>query len=130
MTVLRSLVLGILAFLAVSCSPAETAQPDQSPPVLPFEPIPTTTTTLLIDGRPDIELSAADTALVRFEAAWVCELQRRTFTDSSAIEDALEQKLVETGLTAGAYADFRIKVSDDRDLRRSILFEYQETCRT
>ena len=88
-----------------------------------------TTSTTLIAAAPDVRLSEADTALVRFEASWICEVQRRTFPTQEGRQEALEQKLTDSGMTLEDYEAFRARVNDDRGLRDSILFTYQETCR-
>ena len=88
-----------------------------------------TTTTTLIAEAPAVTLVEGDLGYVQFEATWVCELQRRTFPTPDAIELALNEKLQELGLEREAYDAFRARVNDDQDLRDSILFAYQETCR-
>lgn len=88
-----------------------------------------TTTTTLIAEAPAVTLAEGDLGYVQFEATWVCELQRRTFPTPDAIELALNEKLQELGLEREAYDTFRSRVNNDQDLRDSILFAYQETCR-
>ncbi|MEZ5226856.1 MAG: hypothetical protein R2710_09305 [Acidimicrobiales bacterium] len=88
-----------------------------------------TTSTTLIAAAPDVLLSEADGAMVRFEATWICELQRRTFQTQDGREEALREKLTDSGLTEDEYHEFRARVNSDQDLRDSILYSYQETCR-
>ncbi len=87
-----------------------------------------TTTTLLIAERPDVDLPDDEVTFVKFEATWVCELQRRTFPTPEALQVALDEQLSATGLTRADYDTFRSAVNNSQDLRDSILFEYQETC--
>jgi len=119
-----------LILALASCSVGTQETDEAVPTSLAFQTLPTTTTTLLIDEDPNVSLTEDDEALVRFEAAWVCELQRRTFSDPTAIKQALDDKLIDTGLSSDAYTEFRQRVNTDQGLRESILFEYQETCRT
>ena len=88
-----------------------------------------TTTSLLIDGAPDVSLEQQEIELVLFEASWVCELQRRTFTSPAAMQEALEEKLADSGVDRAVYEQFRTEVNNSQDLRDSILFAYQESCR-
>ncbi len=88
-----------------------------------------TSSTTLIAAAPDVLLSDADSEMVRFEATWICELQRRTFQTQSGREEALQEKLVDSGLSVEDYLAFRARVNADQDLRDSILYSYQETCR-
>lgn len=79
---------------------------------------------------PQSSLVGDDATLTRFEAEWVCELQRRTFTTPDAIEAALEKNLAEVGLTRDQYDDFRERVNIEQDLRDAVLFAYQEICQS
>lgn len=88
-----------------------------------------TTTTLLIEAKPNVSLNDSDTSFVAFEASWVCELQRRTFPTPDALQQALSDKLEGSGLSRPEYETFRQSVNNNQDLRDSILFAYQETCR-
>lgn len=113
-----------------SCTTSGANERAATPTSLPLITTQTSTTTLLISEDPNIDLSEDDSVLVSFEAAWVCELQRRTFSDPGAIDAALEEKLIDSGITPDAYAGFRQRVNENLDLREAILFQYQETCRT
>ncbi len=88
-----------------------------------------TTASTLIAAAPDVALSQRDAEFVRFESTWVCEVQRRTFATEDGRELALIEKLAEFGLDEAEYRAFRARVNDEQDLRDSILFSYQETCR-
>jgi hypothetical protein len=88
-----------------------------------------TTTTTLIDGAPTAPLPQGSIGYVEFEATWICELQRRTFPTPDAIDAALDEKLVQSGLDRVGYDSFRAEVNGDQDLRDAILYTYQETCR-
>lgn len=87
------------------------------------------TTSTLIAAAPDVRLSEADSQLVRFEAQWVCEVQRRTFQTPNGRDEALLENLGEAGISEADYLAFRERVNLERDLRDSILYSYQETCR-
>lgn len=120
------------SLLCVGCGGADPAIESAAGETLAFvgegtNTSPTSTT--LIAAAPDVRLSAADTAFVRFEAAWICELQRRTFASQDGRELAMVEKLGDFGLDPAGYQEFRSRVNEDQELRDSILFGYQETCR-
>ncbi len=120
--------------LFASCGTSGETAVEESPEVtnLAFvdeEAVQATTSTTLIAAAPDVRLSDADNELVRFESTWICEVQRRTFQTQSGRDEALVEKLEDFGLTEEEYREFRSRVNDDRDLRDSILYSYQETCR-
>ncbi len=127
-----TLLFGATGFLAACGGPESVSSDTTAVTNLAFvdESVGTaTTSTTLIAAAPDVRLSEADTALVRFEASWICEVQRRTFPTQEGRQQALEQKLVDSGMTLADYEAFRARVNEDRGLRDSILFTYQETCR-
>lgn len=126
----RLVATALAATLALgACSNGDDTTPDLAFADSTTSTVFGTTTTLLIAEKPDVSLPEGEEAFVRFEAAWVCELQRRTFPTPEALQLALDQKLVDTGLTREDYDQFRSDVNNSQDLRDSILFEYQETCR-
>jgi hypothetical protein len=122
------------AFLTAACGGAGdgSSSPDAETSVtnLAFvDPATPTTSTTLIAAAPDVVLSESDAEYVRFEATWVCEVQRRTFPTQDAQAQALLDKLADFGLNSDDYHAFRARVNQDQGLRDSILFTYQETCR-
>ncbi len=120
-----------MAALATGCGAGGGSAGDVNAPeasVLAYSELSTTSTTLLIDKEPTAELSDVDTELVVFEAAWVCELQRRTFESPAAMDEALTENLVNNGLDRAGYDTFRGRVNGEKDLRDWILFEYQTSC--
>lgn len=124
-----AIVAAISACILVlsSCGSDETSAPT-APEDLAFAESDGTVLDL-IDSEPDVDLSSEEIDLVEFEASWVCELQRRTFTSQEAIDEALDEKLTGLGIDRAAYDGFRAEVNDSQDLRDSILFSYQENCR-
>lgn len=129
---LRSAARGsvLCALVLASCGTSGANEDASTPTSLPYVTTSTSTTTLLISEDPHIDLGEEDSVLVSFEAAWVCELQRRTFTDPGAIDAALDDKLIDSGIAPDSYAEFRQRVNERLDLREAILYRYQETCRT
>lgn len=128
------LVIAAAAFTLSSCtSSGESASTSDDAAaelaLIDDRPTQNETTSTLIAAAPDVRLSAADSELVRFEAQWVCEVQRRTFQTPSGRDDALLENLGQAGITEAEYLTFRERVNTDRDLRDSILYSYQETCR-
>lgn len=114
------LVVGVLS----SCSTA-SSQPAQTPTSLAFS-LPETT---LIAEPQGIELDANDARLVEFHAKWVCELQRRTFQESSGGVQALAEALEEAEIGEANYSEFLKRLEDSQDLRDVVLYSYQESCR-
>lgn len=120
------IVLALTCALALSACGSETADGAAAPDDLAYTE---STETTLIDAEPVVDLSPEDVDLVRFEATWVCELQRRTFPSQEAIDEALDENLAGLGIDRAAYDAFRAEVNQSQDLRDSILFSYQENCR-
>lgn len=81
----------------------------------------------LIDEAPVTTLDENAT-LIRFEATWLCELQRRTFPTPDAVETALSEALAEAALSQDDYDRFRHRVNVEQELRDAVLFAYQEIC--
>ena len=123
-------VAGILAALLLgSCtsSPSTTTPSDEESSPANDLAFRDGTDQPLIDEPPATTLDA-DAPLIRFEAMWLCELQRRTFTTPDAVEQALQDALDETELDRVQYDTFRHRVNVEQELRDSVLFAYQETC--
>ncbi len=128
----QPLIAGLVAvvLLLTSCG-ADNEASDQPGDLAFAEQIDALATTQLelIEGEPDVDLSDEERLLVSLEADWVCELQRRGFASPEAMDEALGQKLAESGIDRAEYAAFRDTVNNSQDLRDAILYEYQETCR-
>ncbi len=120
-------ILVALPFAACSSDPATTTPAAEDSPPSTDLALTDDSDLLLIDEPPATTL-AVDGPLIRFEAMWVCELQRRTFTTPDAVDQALEEALDEAGLKQADYETFRARVNVEQELRDSILFAYQETC--
>ncbi len=103
------------------------------PPELPFADSPTTTATTEAVAEttepPSDPIVAENGDLVAFQARWVCELQRRTFSDLSDLDIALDEALTETGLSRPAYDEFTATMADSQALRDEVLKLYGERCR-
>lgn len=127
-----ALAAAALAFSGCSGSDDSAASGDDAATDLAFideQLVQDETTSTLIAAAPDVRLSEADSELVRFEAHWVCEVQRRTFQTPEGRDEALLENLGEAGISEADYLAFRERVNLERDLRDSILYSYQETCR-
>lgn len=85
--------------------------------------------TTLIASAPTMSFSASDRDLIGFQSAWVCEFQRRTFTDPSDAAAALTASLAEAEISRTAYDEFLERLDESQDLRSAVLFDYQESCK-
>lgn len=125
---MRALALGFLFMVIVglvgSCS-ATGAGPGETPTTLAFAASKST----LIAGPPDVVFSGTDVDLIIFQSAWVCEFQRRTFSDQDAGDAALAEALEGAEITLESYEDFLLRMSEDQALRDAVLYRYQESCR-
>lgn len=120
-------ILVALLLAACTSTTATTAPPEEDTPPATDLAFSDDSDQLLIDEPPSTTL-AVDAPLVLFEAVWLCELQRRTFTTPDAVNSALNQALDEADLDQAEYEAFRERVNVEQELRDSVLFAYQETC--
>ncbi|MFW2381351.1 MAG: hypothetical protein ACN4GZ_06285 [Acidimicrobiales bacterium] len=124
----RLFIAFVAALGAVSCSAS-----GESASTIPFgvdesvpEVAPTVPDTLI--AEPEVTLEPAIEELVIVHAAWLCELQRRTFTDPGDIEPAQEEHLARSGTSAEDYRRFLSDLAARQDFRDAVLFEYQSSC--
>lgn len=100
------------------------------PPELPFADSSTTTVAVADSSEPAGEpIVTENEDLIAFQARWVCELQRRTFSDLSGMDSALDDALADTGLSRPAYDEFTATMADSQALRDEVLRLYSERCR-
>ena len=69
-----------------------------------------------------------DDLLVAIEARWMCDVQRFAFSDLSAMNEALNDRLEPHGLTRSDYDTFKADLEDRIDLREQVLAEYEGYC--
>jgi len=69
-----------------------------------------------------------DDLLVAIEARWMCDVQRFAFSDLSAMNEALNDRLKPHGLTRPDYDAFKANLEDRIDLREQVLAEYDSYC--
>ena len=74
------------------------------------------------------ELETADQALVRVEAQWLCDAQRHAFADLSDMEAAQAGVMASFGVDAGAYDEFKARLTTDERLRSHVSAQYETTC--
>ena len=66
--------------------------------------------------------------LVAIEARWMCDVQRFAFSDLSAMNEALNDRLEPHGLTRSDYDTFKADLEGRIDLREQVLAEYEGYC--
>lgn len=69
-----------------------------------------------------------DDLLVAIEARWMCDVQRFAFSDLSAMNEALNDRLKPHGLTRSDYDTFKADLEGRIDLREQVLAEYDRYC--
>lgn len=73
-------------------------------------------------------LDPADEALVALEAQWLCDLQRRSFTELADLETARSRLLSNSGVTRQEYSAFQDQLAADTNLRLAVLHTFQTNC--
>ncbi len=69
-----------------------------------------------------------DDLAVRFEAHWQCEVQRLTFEDLGALDETLDLRLGDAGITRTEYQTFKARLEGSRSLRQQVAEEYDAFC--
>jgi len=110
---------------------ALTPDPRSAPsePVAP-RPIPdreATPATVPLAAAP---LSGEDEQLVALEARWLCDVQRRAFSELSDLDIARASLLSNSGVEADAYQAFQARLESDTTLRLAVLAAFQSACQT
>jgi hypothetical protein len=78
---------------------------------------------------PDLDPAlSGDDLLVAVEARWMCDVQRYAFSDLSALNQALEDRLTHYGLSRADYDAFKAELDNQIDLRDQVLTEYDTYC--
>lgn len=75
----------------------------------------------------DSELTGDD-LLVAIEARWMCDVQRFAFSELSAMNEALNDRLEPHELTRSDYDTFKADLEGRIDLREQVLAEYDRYC--
>ena len=104
-----------LASTACSNEPELVFEDDDPPPELAF-----------FDAEPIVE--GRDRDLVQFDASWLCEIDRRTFSTLNERDGALAVALADAEIEPEEYLDFKARLSGDRELRNAVLYHYQDRC--
>ncbi|MFP3915462.1 MAG: hypothetical protein ACLFWM_11350 [Actinomycetota bacterium] len=141
----------VIATLAVACGtgtqPAETTQPPPVPapegttgpgtsvattPTSTVASSTTTTTTTTTSATEETAPTPGDGpppgSLTEFEALWLCERSRHTYTDLSEIDRHRSDLLSEAGLSQDDYQAFRASLDDDPAARAEVMEAYLEVC--
>lgn len=124
---IRTWLLGIAFAVALaSCSsgPAETIPFAESAPAPLADPDPV----VVPDEQGVVDVVGAGD-VIAFQADWMCELQRRNFTDLAAADTALLEALADTGLSRPDYDEFLMDMADSQELRDEVLSLFQQRCR-
>ena len=69
-----------------------------------------------------------DDLLVAIEGRWMCDVQRFAFSDLSAMNEALDERLASHGLKRTDYDAFKVDMEGRIDLREQVLAEYDGYC--
>ena len=73
--------------------------------------------------------SSGDTAAaVTLEARWQCDVQRQTFSDLTALNAALDERLSSADLSRGEYESFKEDLESSATLRVQVANEYEAYC--
>lgn len=73
-------------------------------------------------------LDDAEIKLVEFEISWMCDAQQQVFASTEAIAKERDDRLRTSEIDATDYADFRVAIDADDDLRKAILRGYRQDC--
>lgn len=117
-------MVGALALVSVSCS----SGPSEA---LAFEdPASRSVDAESQDGTESAGLGIdAPGDVVAFQATWLCELQRTTFPDLNAIDEALDDALLANGLSRVDYDEFLADLADSQSMRDEVLSIFEQRCR-
>lgn len=72
--------------------------------------------------------SGDTTAAVTLEARWQCDVQRQTFSDLTALNAALDERLSAADLSRGDYESFKEDLESSASLRTQVAQEYEAYC--
>lgn len=81
-----------------------------------------------LPALPAVALDAEDAELVAVEAQWLCDIQRRSFTDLADLEVARASLLANSGVSDDRYEAFQARLETSTDLRLAVLAAFQGTC--
>lgn len=110
----------VLTVVGVSCS----SGPNES---LAFdEPVSET----VVESEPTVNVDVVESSdVISFQASWMCELQRRTFADLDATDEALDESLFAAGVSRSTYDEFVAMLPQSQELRDEVLSRFTQTCR-
>lgn len=66
---------------------------------------------------------------VLLEAHWQCDVQRHNFNNLAELNEELERRILDAGLTLEEYDAFKERLSSSAELRREVADEYDAYCR-
>ena len=66
--------------------------------------------------------------LAQVEGHWMCDVQRYTFDDLSALQSELEGRVDGAGYTVADYKAFKTALAENRELRNLVRDVYEEYC--
>jgi hypothetical protein len=66
--------------------------------------------------------------LVALEAQWLCDVQRRSFTELADLEVARSSLLANSGVSVDDYEAFHDRLAANTDLRLAVLQTFQSNC--
>ncbi len=135
-------LLAVLSVVAGACATAGSveASGEAAPPVVeaPGQPAPSVPTTVgalpTIEGTPvtlatvRVEPAPEDEMLVALEARWLCDVQRRAFSDLSDLDDARSALLANSDVDAADYEAFQVRLESEMELRMAVLTTFQADC--
>lgn len=79
------------------------------------------------DAQPPA-LEGVDHALVRFEAQWLCDVQRHTYPTLDQMDAARAELMTSFRVTAAAHDDFKGRLGADAGLRAQVRAAYDSAC--
>ena len=80
------------------------------------------------DSTDPPDVAGSDQALVTFEAQWLCDVQRHSYTDLSDMDAARAELMTAYGVAATGYDEFKARLEADPTLRSHVSAAYESTC--
>ncbi|MGZ8784374.1 MAG: hypothetical protein ACXW1Y_02270 [Acidimicrobiia bacterium] len=126
----------LIALSILLLSACSTIDRPAGPTTTVGQQVPTSTTSvagvqLAVEPVSQPELDAnltGDDLLVAIEARWMCDVQRYAYSDLSAMNEALFERLSASGLSQTDYDRFKATLEDRVDLREQVLVQYEVYC--
>lgn len=129
----RAMALIILGLLVI---PACSGIDQSSSPTTITDPVATTPTAasgsqLSSEPLPPPDLDpglTGDDLWVAIEGRWMCDVQRYAFSDLAVLNQALDDRLGDHGLSRAEYEAFKARLETQIELREQVLTEYDAYC--